>query len=179
MKKLLFFTPLALLGIFCISCSDNSGGMSATAKKNLETNHAIQKMFETKDFSKLGDYVAEDGIDHAGETGDIKGLANIKAEMQKMSAMSENDKTEIIKELADDEYVMSWCRYTSTAKVAWMGFKPGDKIDMNAIEVSKYKDGKAVEHWSFAQPVEMMKMMGTPPPAMPMAADTTKRDSMK
>lgn len=178
MKKFLV-TPMALIGIFCISCSDNSGGMSATEKKNLDAMHAVQKAFDTKDFSKVGDYIAEDAIDHAPPQGDVKGIANIKAEFEKMAAMSENDKTEIIKELADDEYVMSWCRYTATAKAAWMGFKPGDKIDMNAIEVAKFKDGKAVEHWSFVQPNDMMKMMGTPPPAMPMAADSMKKDSMK
>ena len=171
MKKILFMT-LALPGVFFISCTNDSGGLSATAKKNMETNHAIQKAFETKDFSKMGDYIAEDGVDHAGEKGDVKGLANIKAEMEKMAAYSENDKNEIIRELADDEYVMSWCRYTGTVKMAWMGLKPGDKIDMKAIEVSKYKDGKAVEHWSFMQPNDMMKMMGTPPPPMPMHTDS-------
>jgi predicted SnoaL-like aldol condensation-catalyzing enzyme len=163
MKKLLFI-PLALLGIFCISCNNDSGGLSATAKKNLDAMHGIQKAFDTKDFSKVGDYIAEDGIDHAGQEGDVKGVANIKAAFEKMAAMSENDKTEIIKELADDEYVMSWSHYTGTAKVAGMGFKPGDKIDMNAIELTKFKDGKAVEHWSFMQPNDMMKMMATPPP---------------
>jgi predicted ester cyclase len=163
MKKLLFM-PLALLVIFCISCNNDPGGLSATAKKNLDANHAIQKAFDTKDFSKIGDHIAEDGIDHAGQQGDVKGVANIKAEFEKMAAMSENDKTEIIKELADDEYVMSWSHYTGTAKVAGMGLKPGDKIDMNGIELTKFKDGKAVEHWSFVQPNDMMKMMGTPPP---------------
>ena len=47
-----------------------------------------------------------------------------------------------------------------------------DKVDMNSIELSKFKDGKAVEHWSFAQMADMMKMMGTPPPPMPMHGDS-------
>jgi predicted ester cyclase len=171
MKKL-FFAPVALLGIFCISCSNNSGGLSDTAKKNLEANHAIQKMFETKDFSKIGDYIAQDGVDHSGPTGDVKGVANIKAEIEKMAAMTSDDKSEIIKELADDEYVMSYARYTGTCKMAGMGYKVGDKVDMSTIELSKFKDGKATEHWSFASMADMMKMMGTPPPPMPMHVDS-------
>ena len=130
MKKFLF-VPILLLGIFMISCNNNEGGMSATAKKNLDAMHGVQKAFDTKDFSKLGDYIAEDGIDHAGQTGDIKGLAAMKAEFEKMSAMNENAKSEIIKELADDEYVMSWLRFTGTMKTDGNGMKAGDKYDIH------------------------------------------------
>ena len=186
MKKLLIAMPVALC-IGLISCSDKGGGgggggMSDAAKKNLESMHGVQKCFETKDFSKVGDYVAEDGVDHAGPNGDVKGLANIKAQMEKMAAMTEGDKTEIIKELADSEYVMSWSRYTGTAKTADMGMKPGEKLTMEAIEVCKFKDGKATEHWSMMTMSECMKMM--PPPGAPKMdqsmADTTKKmDAMK
>ena len=180
MKKFLFALIL-LPGIFIISCN-NEGGMSATAKKNLDVMHGVQKAFDTKDFSKLGDYVAEDCIDHAGQTGDIKGLANMKAEFEKMVAMNENTKTEIIKELADDEYVMSWLRFTGTLKMDQAGMgKAGDKYDMKAMELVKFKDGKAIEHWTFMEPAEMMAMMSKmqPQSPMPMPADSTRKDTMK
>ena len=169
MKKLLFAMLMALC-ICCVSCSDKgAGGMSDKAKKNLDAMHAVQKCFETKDFSKVGDYVAEDGVDHAGPTGDLKGLANIKAQMEKMAAMSDGDKTEIIKELADDDYVMSWTHYSGTVKTADMGMKPGDKMNMEAIEVCKFKDGKATEHWTMMEMKECMKMM----PPMPQVKKDT------
>ena len=83
----------------------------------------------------------------------------------------ENSNTEVIKELADDEYVMSWLRFTGTLKMDMMGMKAGDKFDISAIEVAKFKDGKVVEHWSFMQPSDMMKMIPPPPPA--------EKDTMK
>ncbi len=177
MKKLLF---IITAGVICLltSCSEKKeGGTSDKAKKNMDAMHGITKSFDTKDFSKLGDYIAEDGIDHAGEQGDIKGLANMKTEFEKMVAAYENSKTEVIKEMADDEYVMSWQRYTGTMKMEQMGMKAGDKYDMTAIEVAKFKDGKAVEHWSFMQPSDMMKMMGggsMPPPPAPAKDSTSK-----
>ena len=173
--------PVALC-VCLVSCSDKGGGggMSDTAKKNLDVMHNVQKCFDTKDFSKIGDYIAADGVDHAGPNGEVKGIDNIKAAMIKMAGMSEGDKTEIIKELADDEYVMSWCHYTGTAKTADMGMKPGDKVDMKALEIVKFKDGKATEHWSLMEPKDCMKMMGNmPPPNNPMPTDTTKKDAMK
>ncbi|MEO6671129.1 MAG: ester cyclase [Ferruginibacter sp.] len=182
MKKFLFVSAAALCCFF-ISCKDNDGGgLSPAAQKNLDANHAIQKAFETKDFSKIGDYIADDAVDHAGEKGDVKGLENMKAAFTKMAAMTENDKMDIKKELADDEYVMSWSRYSGKMKTEGMGMKPGDPFDMGAIEVTKFKDGKATEHWSFMDMADMMKMMPPMPaggamPPMPM--DTTKKDTTK
>lgn len=179
MKKFLF-TPLVLLAAFCISCND-AGGPSAAAKKNLDAMHGISKAFETKDFSKIGDYIAEDAVDHAGEKGDVKGLANIKAEMEKMASTTENDKSEVRRELADDEYVMTWATYSGTMKTDAMGMKAGDKFSMDGVEVVKFKDGKAVEHWTFVNPGEMMKMMANMPPpgTMPTMVDSMTIDTVK
>ena len=177
MKKFLFIISTGFICLL-ISCdSKKEAGMSEKAQKNLDAVHGVNKAFDTKDFSKLGDYIAEDCIDHAGESGDIKGLANMKTEFEKMIAGQENAKTEVIKELADDDYAMVWQRYTGTLTKDQMGKKAGDKYDMTAVEVIKFKDGKATEHWSFMQPADMMKMMPQPPMdnMTPAAKDTTNK----
>ena len=74
MKKIFLFF-LAAGSLVFLSCNIE-GGMSAAAKKNKETNDAIMKAYEAGDFSKMGDYIAADAVDHGGETGDIKGLEN-------------------------------------------------------------------------------------------------------
>ena len=178
MKKLLF-VPAALLGIFFISCNNNAAGPSATTQKNLDAMHGVQQAFDKKDFSKVGDYIAEDAVDHAGEQGDIKGLANIKAQFEKWAAGSENDKSVTTKEMADDDYVMSWAKYSGTSKTASMGVKPGEHFEMEAVEVCKFKDGKITDHWSFVNPKNMMKMMGNMQQPMPMPADSTRKDTAK
>ena len=86
MKKLVVIISAASILMFSSCTPKNEGGMSEKAKKNLEASQAISKTFETKDFSKLGDYIADDCVDHAGENGDIVGLANMKAEFEKYKA---------------------------------------------------------------------------------------------
>jgi predicted SnoaL-like aldol condensation-catalyzing enzyme len=49
-------------------------------------------------------------------------------------------KSETIRELADDDYVMTWSKVTASQYI------------MTMIEVSKFKDGKAVEHWIYMDP---------------------------
>ena len=81
-------------------------------------------------------------------------------------------KMEAIRELADDDYVFQWMRYTGTSDGS-MG--PKGPYDMHVVEVSKYKDGKAIEHWAYVDATEFMKMMGAgQPQAGQPAADTAK-----
>ena len=70
MKKLFFILAVVILNSL-VACNS---GMSSTAKKNKEVNDAIMKAFEAGDFSKMGDYIAADAVDHGGEKGDVSGL---------------------------------------------------------------------------------------------------------
>lgn len=158
--KNLFFLLIIVVSSICISCK-NEGGMSATAKKNLEVNEAIMKAYEAGDFSKMGDYIAADAIDHGSDHGDVKGLDSIVADMKRYHAMMPDMKSSTTRSLADDEYVFTWATVSGT-----MNGKP---MTMSSIDVSKFKDGKAVEHWMYMDPKDMMAMM--PPPPAP--ADTT------
>jgi predicted SnoaL-like aldol condensation-catalyzing enzyme len=108
--------------------------------------------------TKLGDCIATDAVDH-NEKGDIKGLDSIKAILASIHKMGTDMKMTVTKELADNDYVFAWEHYTGTSNDPSMGMPVGAKYDMNAIQVSRMKDGKVAEHWEFMQPAEMMKMM--------------------
>ncbi len=46
---------------------------------------------------------------------------------------------------------------------------------MKGLEVSRFKDGKAVEHWTLMEPGDVMKMMSSmQQPKMAMPADSMK-----
>lgn len=177
MKKIVVIISAVSMLMFSSCSPKNEGGMSDTAKKNLAASQAISKCFETKDFSKLGDYIADDCVDHAGEKGDIVGLANMKAEFEKMITMFSEMKSEVVKELADDEYVMSWMRFTGKINQDMMGMKAGDSFTSESMEVSKFKDGKAVEHWTMMEPKEFMKMTGGEAPPPPPMEEKPAKDS--
>jgi predicted SnoaL-like aldol condensation-catalyzing enzyme len=75
-----------------------------------------------------------------------------------MKSMGTDQKTEVVKALADDEYVMGWMHWTGVSNGTSPDM-PAGPYDMRAIEVVKFKDGKATEHWTFMEPGEVMKMM--------------------
>jgi len=167
MKKLLFAFSAVILSCF-VTCTNNAAHEehSEKAAKNLENIKAVIAMFPTGDFSKAGDYIAADGVDHAGPTGDVKGLDNLKAMFAQMMSTVTDSKNEVVKGLSDDDYSMVWVKQSWTQKTddPMMGMKAGQHGEMQAIEVCKHgADGKITEHWSFVSMADMMKMM----PKMP------------
>jgi predicted SnoaL-like aldol condensation-catalyzing enzyme len=102
--------------------------------------------------------VSSDFVDHT-ERGDL-GRDSLKAMIVTMHQQMPDMKSEVIKEMADDEYVFGLIRYTGTSN-GQMGM-PAGPYDFRSLEVVKFKDGKAVEHWAYMEPREMMKMMAPP-----------------
>lgn len=162
MKKLLIIFSAAFICLL-ISCGGKkeAGGMSDKAKKNLEASHIVSDAFMSGDPSKIDSAVAVDFVDHT-DRGDM-GRDSLKAMISGMKQMFPDMKMTLIKEFADDDYVFSQMQFTGTSN-GQMGMPVGP-YDMHAIQVVRFKDGKAVEHWEYMEPREMMKMMPPPPPA--------------
>jgi predicted SnoaL-like aldol condensation-catalyzing enzyme len=168
MKQILSLFAIGIL-FGCISCNnDKTESASGETKKdnsmvekNLAASRIVTKAFDSGDPSMIDSVVASDFVDHT-EHGD-KNRDSLKAAIVAWKADSKDSKTEVIKELADDDYVFSWLKFTGTSS-GTMGMAAGP-YTMTSIEVVRLKDGKAVEHWGFMEPREMMKMMPQPSPA--------------
>lgn len=160
MKKLLIVcgTIFALCFVSCTSKKEEGGKTSELAQKNINASHTVMKAFETGDVSAIDSVVADNFVDHT-DRGEM-GRDSLKAAIKMMHIAMPDTKMEIIKELADDEYVFSLSRTTGTCDGS-MGMPKGP-VDMKSLEVVKFKDGKAIEHWSYMEMTEMMKMMPQP-----------------
>lgn len=165
MKTILLAAFTGLL-CTCISCdsktesttSDNSN--QAQEQKNLAASNTISRAFETGDVSGIDSVVADDFVDHT-DMGDKTGKDSLKAMVNMVHTNFKDMKTENIRDVADGDYVYSWKRYSGTSDGS-MGMAKGP-YEMSMIELGKFKDGKAVEHWSFIEMRDMMKMMGPQP----------------
>ncbi|MEO8405343.1 MAG: ester cyclase [Chitinophagaceae bacterium] len=175
MKRLLSLFSIAAL-CCCLSCNNDKTASDATAKdnsvadKNLAAATVVMKSFETGDASGIDSVVAADFVDH-NEKGDM-GRDSLKSMITTMKQHCTNTKSEVIKQLADNDYVMMWVRQSGNTD-GTMGM-PAGPYEMTSVETIKYKDGKAVEHWTFMEPREMMKMMPPPPPPMDPGKDKMK-----
>ena len=160
MKKL-FLVTAGIIFCFLMSCkeSTSTGTESTQAEKNKSNSKEVNRAIETGDVSKLDSFMAKDIVDHSGPNGDIKGIDSIKSLFLQIHNHVDNIKIESIANATDGDYDFDLNRFTGTTNSAFMGMPPNTKIDMRSVDVVKIKDGKAVEHWGFVDPKDMMKMM--------------------
>ena len=59
----------------------------------------------------------------------------------------------------DGDYNFDLNRTTGTTINEFMGMPANTQLDMTGVDVVKIKNGKAVEHWAYVDPKDMMKMM--------------------
>ena len=165
MKKNLF--SLVCLALFLTSCNNESKPVAATepevaqmgpgpmAQKNLDAMHAVDKAFETGDVNGLDSVIDASFIDHT-DKGDKKGADSLKAMIKMSHDADKTMKMQVVKEFADDEYVFALMRYTGTGDGKMM---PAGPYDMKSMEVVKFSNGKAVEHWGYMEMGDVSKMM--------------------
>jgi predicted ester cyclase len=159
MKKFLTIAFAGAAGIFS-SCNNNTAGGSQ-GEKNIAVVHSINDAIESGDVNKLDQYIATDGVDHAGEHGDINGLDAIKANLKRLHDEYPDMKLEELQDAANGDYVFSLTRFTGTNVVPSMGAPAGTHFDMAFVHLEKLKDGKVTEHWEYMTMADMMKMMGS------------------
>jgi predicted ester cyclase len=160
MRKILLI-PAAFICFLLVSCQSDTKVAAASedntaAQKNLEADHIVSDAFGSGDISKIDDAVSKDCLQHT-EHGDVKGIDSLKAMITWMHSNMTDMKMERKKEFADKDYVFSWMRFTGNSNGA--GGMPKGPYDMSAIEVSRFENGKAVEHWEFMEMQAMMKWM--------------------
>lgn len=166
MKKIFFAVTIAML-CFLISCKDTSTGSTTTnsnAERNTARNKEVYRAIETGDVSKLDSFIDKDIVDH--EHGEIKGIDSLKKMFADMHNHMSGLKMELVTDAtsANGEYHFAWYKMKGTCTDGSMGMPAGTKMDMTGVDVVRIKDNKAVEHWGFSDPNEMMKMMKSMPP---------------
>jgi predicted ester cyclase len=134
----------------CNTSADNkvaAPSTSSQAQKNIDADKIISEAFESGDAGKLDGVVASDFVDHT-DMGDKKGIDSLKSGLNMIHSQFKDMKMELKRQWADDEYVVDWTRYTGTNPTAMMGM-PAGPFDIKGMEVTRFTNGKAVEHWFF------------------------------
>lgn len=136
MKKLLVAISIFLLYSACINKSYAQVSSNQQRQKNIEADSVLLNVFATGDVSKLDAIIAPDFINHAGI--DKVGLDSLKAMVKGFHQRVPNVKLEVIRQFADEEYVSDWVRFSGSN---------GTMVE--GMEVTRYANGKAIEHWFF------------------------------
>lgn len=183
MKKFFYLTAGSII-VLVMSCTDSNKPATETAaspeqsqaEKNKEVNKAIIRAIEKGDSAAIDTLIASDAVDHAGPNmTEVKG-DSLKKMLSSFNKSVDGLKFDMVQDAAEGDYVFALSKMSGTTTAnPGMGMPPNTKMDMTGVDVVKFRDGKAVEHWSYMDPKDMMKMM---PPSGKMESkmkDTTMK----
>jgi predicted SnoaL-like aldol condensation-catalyzing enzyme len=125
---------LLLLLLFSGCCTTNDRRAERT---NMPADDLLLKAFETGDVTQLDNIIAPDFINHAG--GDQTGAGNLKTMIRGFHNMMGPVEMKILKRWVDGDDICDWVRFS--------GGSPWQVIE--GMEVTRYENGKAAEHWFF------------------------------
>ena len=148
------FRIILLLFVIQASCNDQTKDQRQ-AEINIQAWHKVSMAFSTGNVEALDNVLAEDYIDHT-PMGDFKGRDSVKVNIMRVRTNFKDVKMKIIKEMADEEYGFFWMQF-SGKRLDTTGI-PSIPFDMTALQIVKFKDGKAVEHWEYVDRTQLNKM---------------------
>ena len=172
MKKMIVATMLGMVclllsltpGIFLTSNAQTGKTDTIISKKQADLNRqrslSVYKGIETGDLSAMDEFIAIDIVDHGGME-DMKGRESVKKMLAEIKNHFTNLKLAVISEATtmDGAYHFALVRMTGTTKDAYMGMPANTAVDRMGVDVVRIHNDKVVEHWSFDDPRDMMKMM--------------------
>ncbi len=169
MPKCVIFSALLTLGLILPAASalavpptQLAMAHHDTTMKNKELVLGFYKdILNDKKLDKLKDYFTEDVVDHDPMMGDLVGLAKVRESMTDFLKGFPDLKVEVLRSAAEGDLVFVHIRMTGTNSGAMMGMPAtGKKIDVNAIDIIRVKDGKCAEHWMETNSIAMMQQLG-------------------
>ena len=161
MKKLFLATTCIIICILmsCKESTSTGNDNSSQAESNKANTKMVYKAIETGNVNGLDSIIDKNIVDHSGDKGDIIGLDSLKNNFVQMHNHVNDIKMESIANATDGDYNFDLNRFTGTTNSEFMGMPANYKIDMMSVDIVKIKNGKAVEHWGYVDPKQMMKMM--------------------
>ena len=137
------------------------------SEANKAASMKLAEMFGGADTSVAGQYIAENAVDHQGVPGlDTNGVEGFQRMVAFYRSAFPDMKAEVMAVIAEGDLVTMQFHMTGTNTGVFMGMPAtGKKIDIEGVDIMRFQDGKAVEHWGYLEEAKFMQQLGLMPGA--------------
>lgn len=168
MKHLIILFSLLVLITSCKKEGAPAGAASAadsTEESNKAKFREAYDIINSGNFDGLDKLVATDFVEHTPWPGQEPGLAGLKKGFTEFKTAFPDLKITLNEVWAEGDIVIAHIAQTGTMTGA-MGPTPasGKPMNIKGVDIVRIKDGKAVEHWGYAEEMKMAQQMGWMPP---------------
>ncbi len=139
---------------------------SSPQADNIAAMRRIIDAFSTADFDVIDELVAPDCIEH--QRGNNPGSEGAKQIIRTLHRWNSDFSLTIEDLVADGDKVWTRNRARGVNTGAVMGNPPSGKpVEVDVIDIGRFKDGKLVEHWGIADQLGLMLQIGATPGKRP------------
>lgn len=133
-----------------------------------DTRTMIRRVFDAigkGDMDTIDELFAEDYVEHDPMQGDIHGREAFKQFLQGWRAAFPDTQFEVSNIISDGDLAAWMVRFTGTNSGSLMGMPPtGKKVDVTGLNMGRINaEGKAVEHWTGNDVVQLLQQLGLMP----------------
>lgn len=138
--------------------------MSNTSNSKQRLEAFMQDVFNRGDVAAADTYVDPAFIDHAPWPGHAGTLAGFKAGLVEFRAAFPDLKVDLTRAVVEGDLVVGHLTMSGTQLGAFMGAPASGKtFRIEAIDIIKMRDGKAVEHWGVMDAAGLAAQLGLAP----------------
>ena len=134
-------------------------------KENKEIfQRMTEEIFNKKNVDALGDFMAEDMVDHNPPPIEKPGLEGLKDMFRMYFSAFPDIKIQVEDVIAEGDKVVMRATTTGTHQGEFMGIPAtGKTVSFGEIHVVRIEGGKMVEHWGIEDQMGMMQQLGVIP----------------
>jgi len=162
---------ISAMTVFCIGLA-YAGGLED--ENMMQMKKFYSEVVNKGNLALIDEFCSKDFVEHEGLPTEKKGVEGVKDFFKMYKTAFPDLKFEVGQMIAKDDKVVSYISITGTNKGEFMG-KPatGKRINLEGIDIVRFENGKAVEHWGVTDTMTMMKQLGAIPehPAESMSKD--------
>jgi steroid delta-isomerase-like uncharacterized protein len=132
------------------------------SEQNKAVSRAIIDIFNGGDPARVGELIAENSVDHEGLPGlDSNGPQGFLRVVGAMRGAFPDLHAETLRVIAEGDMVALHFRMTGTHQGEFAGMPAtGRRIDVMGVDLIRFENGKAVEHWGYSEAQKMMEQLG-------------------
>ena len=170
MKKIMI--PM-IVSLALASCNMGGSKVDSLAAKNMAAQQKFnEEVMNKHNLAMIDSLVAPDYVEHNSEPGYTADRAGLKKSFEDFVKAFPDMHEKVNFMIADSNMVT--VQYTFTGTSSGMMGGAGKKVNIEGVDIVKYKDGKAIGHWGYNDEVTMMTQMGLMP-SMGGGSDSAKK----
>ena len=123
-----------------------------------------EEVFPACDVAALDDLVAEDLIAHGARPGEPPGIEGVRRTMLWLGRVFSEQRWEIHHVIGDGDLVAVHATHHARHTGELMGIPPTNHVvAYDYVHILRFREGKAVEHWSVRDDMTLMRQLGVMP----------------